>query len=118
MLKEFNLDNYKYVEEKISYGVFLSQYLPLNNHLKQDARLDGILYEHEGEQWQHIMQLSSANIWTLFEEDGQLRIRNGYQVRGRIGYIHCKNMHNAHTTIMVDGLTQEMLDHRPGSEEL
>lgn len=107
MSKEFNLDNYRYVEEHISYEEFL-RYLPQKNHLLPGARVDGTLYEHDGEQWQHIMQLPSASIWTLFEEDGVLKIRNGYQVRGRIGYFHCKNMHNAHGTIFVDDVPADL----------
>lgn len=101
--KEFNLDNYKYVEQHISYEDFLG-YGPLKNHLNAAATFNGTLYVHEGDQWQHIMQLPSASIWTLYEEDGVLKIRNGYQVRGRLGYFHCANMHNAHGTIIVDGV--------------
>lgn len=104
MTKEFNINNYQYTEEHITYEQFLG-YRPRKNHLDPDAAFNGLLYQHDGDQWQHIMQLPSAKIWTLYtDESGALKIRNGYQVRGRLGYFHCENMHNAHGTIIVDGL--------------
>lgn len=113
MAKEFNLDDYKYTEELINFSQWLQAYQPQPNEFIENARLSGLLLEHEGEQWTHVMKTSAAYIWTVFEtEDGQLRIRNGYQVRGRIGYVICKNMHNAHGTIFVTDLTRESLEHR------
>ena len=105
MPKEFNLDNYQYTEEHITFDQFLS-YAPRKNHLDPAASFDGTLFRHEGEQWQHIMQLPAASIWTLFtDEHGSFKIRNGYQVAGHLGYFHCDRMHNAHATIIVDGVT-------------
>jgi len=112
MSKEFNINNYQYTEEHIDFTQWLQGYHPQPNEFVHDARLSGLLLEHEGEQWIQVMKTSAANIWTVFEEDGQLKMRNGYQVRGRIGYVIGKNMHNAHGTIFVDGLTTEMLEHR------
>ena len=104
MSKEFNLENYQYTEEHITFNQFLN-YGPRKNHLDPAASFNGTLYRHEGEQWQHIQQVPSANLWTLYTaEDGSFKIRNGYQVNGRLGYFHCDNMHNAHGTIIVDGL--------------
>lgn len=104
MTKEFNIDNYQYTEEHISFEQFLS-YQPRKNHLDAAAAFNGTLYQHDGDQWQHIMQLPAAVIWTLYtDESGALKIRNGYQVRGRLGYFHCDLQHNAHGTIIVDGL--------------
>lgn len=118
MLKEFNIDNYRYIEDRISLSEWLQAYKPQPNHLNPQARFSGLLYEHAGAEWDHISQLPVYEFWTVYEEDGVLRIRNGYQVRGRLGYVIAKTGHNAHATILVDGLSQEMLDHRLGSEEL
>lgn len=102
--KEFDLNNYQYTEEHITFNEFL-KYGPQLNHLDPAASFNGLLYQHRGEEWDHIVQLSAASIWTLFTDgDGQLKIRNGYQVRGRLGYFHCAQMHNAHGTIIVDDL--------------
>ncbi len=118
MSKEFNLDNYKYVEEHLTFSRWLQDYKPQPNHLNLEARLSGLLYEHEGDQWQHIMQLPVHQFWTVYEEGGVLKIRNGYQVRGRIGYVVTHNMHNAHGTYIVDGLSKEMLQHQLESDRV
>lgn len=113
MPKEFNIDDYQYTEEHIDFSQWLQGYQPQPNTFKEDARLSGLLLEHEDDQWIEVMKTSAANIWTVFHTDsGQLLMRNGYQVRGRIGYVISKNMHNAHGTIIVNGLTDDMLEHR------
>ena len=113
MPKEFNIDDYQYTEEHIDFSQWLQAYQPQPNEFLDDARLSGLLLEHEGEQWVQVMKTSAANIWTVFHDDtGKLLMRNGYQVRGRIGYVLCRRMHNAHSTIFVDGLSQDMLAHR------
>lgn len=101
MAKEFNIDNYKYVEEHITYGKFL-EHKPLRNHLNSDAKFAGALFDPTGEELKYILQLPVHNIWTLYEEDGQVKIRNGNRVRGRLGYFHCEIGHNAHATILVN----------------
>lgn len=101
-MSEFNLDNYQYTEEHITLNQFL-QYLPQQNKFNSAAAFNGTFYQHQGEEWQHIMQLPAANIWTMYVDDeGATKIRNGYQVRGRLGYFECRHMHNAHATIIVD----------------
>ena len=113
MAKEFNIDDYQYTEEHINFSQWLQAYQPQPNEFVPEARLSGLLLEHEGEQWEHVMKTSAAYIWTVFHDDqGKLLMRNGYQVRGRIGYVIGKNMHNAHGTIFVDDLSQELLEHR------
>ena len=113
MTKEFNIDNYQYVEEHIDFSQWLQSYKPQPNAFRHEARLSGLLLEHESAEWEQVMKTSAANIWTIFHDDrGNLLMRNGYQVRGRIGYVLSGVRHNAHGTIFVDGLTQEHLDHR------
>lgn len=106
-MKEFNIDEYQYTEEHISYEDFL-RYGPLKNDLQPAATFNGTLFLHQGPEWEHIATLSAANIWTLYEEDGVLKIRNGYKVNGRLGYFHCNRMHNAHGTIIVDGVDPDL----------
>lgn len=116
MPKEFNLDNYKYVEDHISFSDWLQAYKPQPNHLNPQARLSGLLYEHAGAEWEHIVQLPVQQFWTVYETEGGVMIRNGYQVPGRIGYVITQSMHNAHGTVMVDGVTHEMLQHQLGAD--
>lgn len=113
MPKEFDINNYQYTEEHIDFSQWLQAYQPQPNAFMEDARLSGLLLEHEGDQWVEVMKTSAAYIWTVFHDDqGNLLMRNGYQVRGRIGYVLGARMHNAHSTIFVEGLTQGMLEHR------
>ena len=104
MPREFNLDDYQYVEEHISFNQWLTGYRPNKNHLNPDATFDGMLYQHAGPEWGHIIQLTVHQVWTLYEEDRTLKIRNGYQVPGRLGYFHCPNFHNPQQTIIVDNV--------------
>jgi len=101
--KEFNIDNYKYVEEHLLYSEWLARYRPQQNLLIPHAKFTGCLFEHEGPQWEYIRALPVQSLWTLFrEEDGRLLIRNGLTVRGRLGYFVGGVGHNAHGTIIVD----------------
>lgn len=112
MPKEFNINDYQYTEETIGLEQWRRSYKPKINPFLSDARFDGHILEHEGEQWIEVMKTHAAYIWTVFEEDGQLKMRNGYQVRGRIGYVLCDQAHNAHGTIFVAGLTEDLLERR------
>ena len=112
MPKEFDINDYVYTEERVDFSQWLQGYKPLPNTFNEDAGFSGLLYGTSGPEWDYVMSQSAANIWTLFEEDGQLKLRNGYQVRGRVGHVLSKNMHNAHGTIFVDGVSREMLEHQ------
>jgi hypothetical protein len=112
MPKEFNLNKYVYTEEHVNFSQWMQAYQPLPNTFNEDAKFSGLLYGTSGPEWEHVMGTSAASIWTVFEEDGMLKMRNGYQVRGRIGHVLTNRMHNAHITIMVDGLSREMLEHQ------
>lgn len=110
MAKEFNIDNYKYEEEYLSFRDWAQAYKPKANHLKSDAAFGGLLFEHEGEQWDYVVGQYNQLQWTLYrDEDGTLKIRNGMQVRGRIGYFICSTMHNSHATLIVGGVPETEL---------
>lgn len=113
MSKEFNIDNYQYIEERITLSQWLQAYKPDPNVFDHEARFSGLLYEHEGEQWQHVMKQYGNQQWTLYrEDDGELYIRNGLRVKGRIGYFITKNQHNAHATLIVTGISEDGVEHR------
>lgn len=114
MSKEFSIDDYVYVEERLPFFKWLQDYKPQPNHINPEARLSGLLYENEGEQKTFILQLPVYKFWSVYEDSGKLFIRNGYQVRGHIGYVVCQTQHNAHATFIVDGLTEDMLEHKLG----
>ena len=104
MLREFNLDDYQYTEEHITFDEWVERYRPNKNHLDPAATFNGMLYQHDGEEWAHIVQLRVHEIWTLYTDGDELKIRNGYQVPARLGYFHCPNFHNPQQTIIVDNV--------------
>lgn len=111
MVKEFNIDNYQYVEEHIPFSQWIQSYRPKANQFNSDAAFGGLLFLHEGAQWEFVVGQFNQNQWTLYrDEDGTLKIRNGMQVRGRLGYFVCSVMHNSHGTIIVDGVPESELN--------
>jgi hypothetical protein len=109
MSKEFNLDNYKYEEEHVTFSDWLQGYRPQANHLNSAAAFDGLLYVHEGAEWDYVVGQYNQKQWTLYRDsDGVLKIRNGLRVDGRLGYFICSNMHNSHGTIIVGGLPESI----------
>lgn len=113
MAKEFDLNNYQYTETVLTLSEWLQSYKPQPNEFDHEARFSGLLYEHDGEQWEHVVGQHNQYQWTLFEdEDGTLKIKNGLVVRGRIGYFLCKVMHNSHATFLVKGFPSGAVEHR------
>jgi hypothetical protein len=103
MAKEFNLENYQYEEDHILFSEWLGAYQLRENHLNPNAKFNGLLFEHQGEEWDYIRWQPVQHQWTLVrDEDGRLIIRNGLAVKGRLGYFLGKVQHNAHRTIIVD----------------
>jgi len=104
--KEFNIDDYQYVEEHISLTEWLQGYKIQPNHLNHDADFSGLLYRHEGAEWDYVVRLPNQQQWTLVRgDDGELFIKNGLTVKGRLGYFIGSNLHNSHGTMIVDGIT-------------
>ena len=55
MAKEFNIDDYQYIEESIDFSQWLQAYKPQPNEFDHEARLSGLLLEYEGELWVQVM---------------------------------------------------------------
>lgn len=110
MPKEFNIDDYQYTEEVIPLSQWQEMYKPQPNKFNPEARFGGLLYEHDGEQWEHVVSQQNHYQWTLFQdEDKTLKIKNGLVVRGRIGYFLCEVTHNSHATFIVNEVQETML---------
>jgi hypothetical protein len=103
MTKNFNLDDYQYVENVVTFNDWLRDYKPQPNTFNDEARFDGLLYEHDGlTQWEHVVSQPIHNVWTLFQDEaGTLKIKNGLVVRSRIGYFLSEVQHNPHQTFVV-----------------
>jgi hypothetical protein len=113
MLKEFDLNNYQYTETVLTFSQWLQSYKPQPNEFNHEARFSGLLYEHKGLEWEHVIGHYNQQQWTLFQdEDGTLKIKNGLVVRGRVGYFLCSEMHNSHATFIVTNIPEGVLEHR------
>lgn len=109
MAKEFNLDDYQYVETVLDFDSWKRDYKPQLNSFNGGARFDGMLYEHQDEEWVHVSSQPIHNVWTLFRtEDGSLKIKNGLVVRGRIGYFLSEIQHDPHRTFVVTAIDDSM----------
>ena len=91
-MQEFDLNNYRYEKKTQSYTEWLQSYLPTKNEIIEGARLNGMLFENTGAQWEFIKTQSAQQLWSLIrQEDGRLVLRNGYAgVRGLEGYVFCE----------------------------
>lgn len=102
MSKEFDLSNYQYTETLMTVDDWRRDYKPQLNKLNGAASFDGMLYEHQGEEWEHVVSQPIHNVWTLFkDEGGALKIKNGLVVRDRVGYFLSEVQHNPHQTFVV-----------------
>lgn len=94
MLKEFNIDDYKYEEKDMPWEVWKSSFLPTKNIFNPTGPLEGMLFIHEGVDWNYVVGQYVQKLWTLIEEDGKFYLTNGLYVKGRVGYTICERMHN------------------------
>jgi hypothetical protein len=103
MSKEFDLNNYQYVETLMTVDEWLRDYKPQPNKFNEEARFNGLLYEHDGlTQWEHVVSRPIHNVWTLFQDEGgALKVKNGLVVRSRIGYFLSEVQHNPHQTFVI-----------------
>jgi hypothetical protein len=110
MTKEFNLDDYQYVENVVTFNDWLRDYKPQPNTFNDEARFDGLLYEHQGDEWEHVVSQPVHNLWTMFQDEaGTFKIKNGLVVRGRVGYFVSEVQHNPHQTFMIADVDGGML---------
>ena len=109
MAKEFDLNDYQYVETLMTVDEWLSNYKPQPNKSNDAASFDGLLYEHQGDEWEHVVSQPIHNVWTLFKDEaGTTKIKNGLVVRGRIGYFLSEVQHNPHQTFVVTDVDYSM----------
>lgn len=102
MLKEFNIDDYKYVVQDMPYEEFTRNMLPLQNDVTPTDLVNGWLLEHDnGPQWDKVRSSYVQSVWTVVEEDGALCLRNGLLLKNRRGYVLCERYHNARELLRV-----------------
>lgn len=114
MSKEFDLNNYQYTETLMTVDDWRRDYSPQPNKFNAAASFGGLLYEHQGEEWEHVVSQPIHNVWTLFKDEGDvLKIKNGLVVRDRVGYFLSEVQHNPHQTFVVTDVDNSV----PASED-
>jgi hypothetical protein len=76
--------------KQISWDEFEEKYKPLQNHLDDNASVNGWMYETYGEELKHVMKVAKQDInrvWTFITVDGVPSITSGYHLVNRMGYI-------------------------------
>lgn len=75
---------------QVSWEDFLEKYQPKQNHLKNNAPFDGLMYETFGAEVEHVMEVNKTNpelVWTVLDCEGNFVIASGWSFVNRIGYI-------------------------------
>lgn len=74
----------------LSWNAFEKEFKPLQNHLDNNASLNGSMYETYGEELEHIKKVYENNptvIWTYVSTDEGKILINGLAFVNRIGYL-------------------------------
>ena len=61
-------------------------FIPVKNHLDENASWDGVMFETYGDEYQHIRFTDVHHVWTYIDGDGGTYLVNGHAWVNRIGY--------------------------------
>jgi hypothetical protein len=92
------------VDRYIPYKEWVAGLKPNKNHLDPDAAFNGTLYQHAPAELEYLSQAVPHQVWTLYEENEVLKIRNRLHqdLPGRLGYFHCKLAYDIHRVFIVE----------------
>jgi len=77
-------------ETKIKEDVFWDEYIPIENHLDDNASWSGCMFETYGNELKYVQEKArkGKNVWTIMEdEDGMSYIVADMHFVNRLGYI-------------------------------
>lgn len=87
---------------KMTWDEFEQRYKPMQNHLDDNAALDGHMYETYGPELLHIHTCISDRVWTYVEGgDGKPVLVNGYWLVNRLGYVVTELAHDEGEDLLV-----------------
>jgi hypothetical protein len=78
---------------EINWDEFEEQYLPEQNHLDDNASLDGTLLETYGDELAYVKTVYKTNperVWTCVDDGDNSVLINGFHYVNRLGYIITK----------------------------
>lgn len=78
----------EYIE--MEWEEFTKQFKPQQNHLDDNASLDGLMYETFGPEIDHVCAIaneSRGRVWTYVDDGDDACLVNGYHYCNRLGYV-------------------------------
>lgn len=79
---------------KTHYDRWEEEFLPVKNHLNENAPISGLMYETFGAEVAHVLEIQGKEperIWTIVETDsGKWYVTKGFRRVNRIGYLIAK----------------------------
>ena len=80
------------IKTRITYEEFEEKYVPIKNHLDDNASYDGVMYETFGDEVQYVLSLANdeyhkTRVWTVIGDCNSTVVISGYHLVNRLGYI-------------------------------
>ena len=77
-------------DRTIPWDEFEKEFKPIQNHLDNNASLDGNMYETYGEEYEYVVEIYKKipnTVWTYVAVDEELILVNGLATVNRMGYV-------------------------------
>lgn len=84
------------IKTRITYDEFEEKYIPLKNHLNDNAPYNGTMYETFDDEVQYVLSLANdeyhkTRVWTVIGDCNATVVISGYHLCNRLGYIITEN---------------------------
>ena len=70
----------------ITFEAWVEQFMPLKNHLDDNASMDGLMFETYGVELAFVQAQDINRIWTFTECNGVIYVGEGMHIVNRMGY--------------------------------
>lgn len=87
---------------KITWEQFEEQYKPVQNHLDDNASLDGVMFETFGEELEYVTKICCGNpklMWSYIDDGETSWLESGNHPCNRIGYVLTENPVEEYTEV-------------------
>ena len=85
--------NIKAEQKQMNFEQWLDKYKPIQNHLDNNASIDGLMFETYDEEYAFVVGVDRNRVWTYINEDGEDFITKGLRVVNRLGYFITEEPH-------------------------
>lgn len=72
---------------KMDEATWEQTFKPIQNHLDDNASLDGVMFETYGDELEFVKSQPDANIWTYCDDGENGWLVNGFHLVNRLGYV-------------------------------